>query len=87
MVDIELNQMKIKKEEKDCVENEVDVFNFDKELYLREMKNEDNNLYNEIKNEVDMQQYDNTNYDINYEDFQLTNEEISIKPESFGTNG
>lgn len=87
MVDAELKPIIIKKEENDPVEKEVvDTFNFDKELYLREIKNE-NNLLNEIKNEEDTLQYDNTNYNVNYEDFQLTNEEISIKTESFGTNG
>lgn len=86
MVDAEIKPIIIKKEENDHVENEVDTFNFDKELYLREIKNE-NNLCDEIKNEEDTLQYDNTNYNVNYEDFQLTNEEISIKTESCGTNG
>lgn len=81
-------QQCVKKEEIDIhnnfghVTNELNTFTFDKELYLKEVKRD-----SALKNEEDIQQYDNGTYSVNYEDFQLTNEEIFIKQELSDING
>lgn len=88
MVGRELKQSKIKKEEPNDFDNvvktELNTFMFDKELYYKEVKEEDSenfNVGNLIKHEECSNNYNRVNCDINYEDFQLMNEEISIKEE------
>lgn len=85
MVDRELNPSKIKKEEhndtNNVVKKELNTFVFNKELYYKEIKGEDNENFNVGKNEDHSYNYNSIDCDINYEDFQLTNEEIFIKQE------